>query len=70
MRRRIIIEDDYDAEYRFDREPIRLDGQRPSGRLRPSRIHETMRLQVHREAPGRLDAEVQDWLRRTYAENT
>jgi Domain of unknown function (DUF5655) len=49
---------------------LRLDSRRPRGRLRPSTIHETMRLQMALTAPGDVDAEVQDWLRQAYEENS
>ena len=49
---------------------LRLDGRRPRGRLRPSTIHETMRLQIVLTAPGDVDAEVGDWLRQAYEENS
>jgi hypothetical protein len=48
---------------------LRLDGRRPRGRLQPSKIHETMRLQVSLAAPDEVDADVQKWLRQAYAEN-
>lgn len=49
---------------------LRLDGQKPRGRLQPSNIHETMRLQVGLTAPDQVDAEVLEWLRRAYVENS
>jgi hypothetical protein len=49
---------------------LRLDGRRPRGRLRPSTIHETMRLQIVLTAAGEVDVEVQDWLRQAYEENS
>jgi hypothetical protein len=48
---------------------LRLDVQRPSGRLRPSKLHETMRLQVNLNTPGDVDREVQHLLQRAYAHN-
>lgn len=48
---------------------LRLNSQRPSGRLQPSRIHETMRLQVNLSAPADVDPQVRHWLRRAYADN-
>jgi Domain of unknown function (DUF5655) len=47
---------------------LRLD-ERPSGRLQRSRIHETMPLQVSLSSPDEVDAQVQDWLHRAYAQN-
>jgi len=49
---------------------LRLDGRQPRGRLRPSKIHETMRLQVSLAAPDEVDADVQKWLQQAYAENS
>lgn len=49
---------------------LRLDGQQPEGRLRPSRLHETMRLQFSVSSPKEVDAEVKRWLRRAYEYNT
>jgi hypothetical protein len=48
---------------------LRLDGRRPRGRLRPSSIHETMRLQIVLTAPRDVDEKVRDWLRQAYEEN-
>jgi hypothetical protein len=48
---------------------LRLDGRRRRGRLGPSTIHETMRLQIVFTALGDVDAEVEDWLRQAYEEN-
>jgi hypothetical protein len=49
---------------------LRLERQRPGGRLVSSKIHETMRVQVGLSAPEEVDSEVRTWLRRAYAENT
>ena len=48
---------------------LRLDRQRPSGRLQPSKIHETMRLQVSMMATKHVDSEVRRWLQQAYTEN-
>jgi hypothetical protein len=48
---------------------LRLDGQRPKGRLQTSRIHETMRLQIGLTSPAEIDSEARHWLRREYAQN-
>jgi len=48
---------------------LRLEGQAPRGRLQPSRIHETMRLQISLTAPGEVDSEVLRWLRKAYVQN-
>jgi hypothetical protein len=49
---------------------LRLAGRRPGGRLQPSNIHETMRLQVSVTAPNQVDSDVQKWLQQAYAENS
>lgn len=49
---------------------LRLEGQKPSGRLQPSRIHETMKLQISLSSVEEIDAEVLNWLRRAYQENS
>jgi hypothetical protein len=48
---------------------LRLEGQKPSGRLQPSTIHETMKLQISLTSIHEIDAEVLSWLRRAYDEN-
>ena len=48
---------------------LRLDGQRPVGRLVPSKIHDTMRLQIAVAEVAQVDAELQEWLKRAYAQN-
>lgn len=48
---------------------LRLEGQKPGGRLQPSKIHETMPLQISLASLDEVDAEVLDWLRRAYDEN-
>jgi hypothetical protein len=48
---------------------LRLEGFQPGGRLVPSRIHETMPLQISLISPEEVDAEVLDWLQRTYEQN-
>lgn len=49
---------------------LRLEGQKPSRRLQPSRIHETMKLQISLTSVEEIDAEVLSWLRRAYEENS
>jgi hypothetical protein len=49
---------------------LRLEKQRPAGRLRPCRMHETMKVQVSLEAVRDVNAEVLGWLRRAYRENS
>lgn len=48
---------------------LRLEGQKPGGRLQPSRIHETTPLQVSLTAVEDVDAEVFDWLKKAYDQN-
>jgi Domain of unknown function (DUF5655) len=49
---------------------LRLDGQRPVGRLVRSNLHETMRLQIPLASVAEVDAEVRRWLKRAYLENS
>jgi hypothetical protein len=48
---------------------LRLEGQQPGGRLQPSRLHETMRLQISLTSVEDVDAEVLEWLRLAYDQN-
>lgn len=48
---------------------VRLQGLEPSGRLRASRIHPTMALQIELTSPHEVDAEVREWLQKAYDEN-
>ncbi len=48
---------------------LRLEGVQPSGRLQPSKIHETMPLQISLASPDELDYEVLDWLQQAYDQN-
>ena len=48
---------------------LRLEGLEPGGRLLPSKIHETMPLQISLTTPDEVDAEVLDWLQRAYDQN-
>jgi len=45
---------------------LRLDGQKPVGRLLPSHIHDTMRLQFTLSQPDEVDVEVLNWLKKAY----
>jgi len=45
---------------------LRLDGQKPGGRLQPSKIHDTMRLQISFTTCDEVDSEALDWLQRAY----
>ncbi len=48
---------------------LRLGKQQSGGRLQPSKIHETMRVQVGVTALHEVDSEVRKWLQQAYAEN-
>ena len=48
---------------------LRLEGQQPGGRLQPSTIQETMKLQIGLTSADQVDDEVLRWLRRAYDEN-
>jgi hypothetical protein len=48
---------------------LRLEGQKPGGRLEPSKIHETMRLQISLTSVEQVDEELKGWLRKAYEEN-
>jgi hypothetical protein len=48
---------------------LRLEEQKPLGRLQPSTIHETMKLQISLTSVDEVDSEVLSWLRQAYYEN-
>jgi hypothetical protein len=48
---------------------LRLEGQKPGGRLQPSKIQETMQVQIGLTSREDVDSEVLSWLRRAYEEN-
>jgi hypothetical protein len=48
---------------------LRLEGQKPSGRLQPSRIHASTPLQTSLTTPKDVDAEILDWLQKAYEQN-
>lgn len=48
---------------------LRLEGQKPSGRLQPSRIHASTPLQISLTRSEDIDAEVLDWLQKAYEQN-
>lgn len=48
---------------------LRLERQRPGGRLQPSKIHETMQVQVGLKVRSEVDSEVLRWLQQAYDEN-
>jgi Domain of unknown function (DUF5655) len=48
---------------------LRLDGQKPGGRLLSSKIHETMRIQISFTTRDEVDSGALDWLQRAYDQN-
>jgi Domain of unknown function (DUF5655) len=48
---------------------LRLAGQQPGGRLQPSKIHETMPLQISLTTRDEVDSAVLDWLQQAYDQN-
>ena len=48
---------------------LRLEGRKPSGRLQPSKIHETMQVQIGLTSRDEVDSEVLSWLQRAFDEN-
>jgi hypothetical protein len=48
---------------------LRLEGYPPEGRLQPSKIHETMPIQISLTKPDEVDAELLEWLQRAYDQN-
>ena len=48
---------------------LRLEGQRAGGRLKPSKIHETMPVQIGLNGPKDVNFEVLRWLRKACEEN-
>jgi hypothetical protein len=48
---------------------LRLDGQKPGGRLRLN-LHDSMRVRIGLAAARDVDSDVVAWLRRAYAENS
>ena len=49
---------------------LRLEGQEPGGRLQPSKIHATTKLQISLTSPAEVDSEVLEWLKEAYSENS
>lgn len=49
---------------------LRIEGQSPVGRLRASRIHETMKLQIGLSSLEDIDDEVLGWLERAHQDNS
>ncbi len=49
---------------------LRLEGHKPGGRLQPSKIHETTRLQISLASVDDIDSEVLNWLREAYNQNS
>lgn len=48
---------------------LRLEGRKPTGRLQPSKIHETMKLQISLSTVEEVDSEVLDWMQLAFDEN-
>jgi Domain of unknown function (DUF5655) len=48
---------------------LRLEGRKPTGRLQPSKIHETMKLQISLSTVEEVDSEVLDWVQLVFDEN-
>jgi Domain of unknown function (DUF5655) len=48
---------------------LRLQGVKRAGRLRPSTIQETMRVQIELTGRNQVDSEVRRWLKQAYDEN-
>ena len=48
---------------------LRLEGRKPGGRLQPSKIHETMPVQISLASVDDIDSEVLNWLQEAYDQN-
>jgi len=48
---------------------LRLEGRKPGGRLQPSKIHETMQVQIGLTTLDEVDSKVLSWLQLAYDEN-
>ena len=48
---------------------LRLEGQIPGGRLQPSKIHESMSLQISLATLDEVDSEALHWLQQAYDQN-
>ncbi len=48
---------------------LRLEGHKPGGRLQPSKIHETTRLQISLASVDDIDTKVLNWLQEAYDQN-
>jgi hypothetical protein len=48
---------------------LRLEGQKPGGRLQSSKVHETTKLQISLTALEEVDSGVLDWLQQAYDQN-
>jgi hypothetical protein len=49
---------------------LRLEGVKPGGRLLPSKIQESMQVQIGLHSPEEVDSEVLDFLQRAYDQNS
>jgi len=48
---------------------LRLKDQKPRGRLRPSKLHESMGLEMRFTVADEVDSEVLSWLQKAYEQN-
>jgi hypothetical protein len=48
---------------------LRLEDQKPGGRLQPSKLNETMRIQISLTSLEDVDSEVLEWLSHAYDQN-
>ncbi len=48
---------------------LRLEGVKPGGRLQPSRIHESMQVQIGLTSLDDVDSEGLDWIEKSYVQN-
>jgi hypothetical protein len=48
---------------------LRLEEVGPGGRLQPSKIHETTKLQISFHSPNEVDTKALEWLEKAYLQN-
>jgi hypothetical protein len=49
---------------------LRLEGQKPTGRLRPSKLHENMAFEITLATADDVDSEVLGWLQKAFDQNS
>jgi Domain of unknown function (DUF5655) len=49
---------------------LRLEGRKPTGRLQPSKVHDTMKLQISLSTVEEVDSEVLNWMQLAFKENS